>query len=401
MDVTPTPSYRALFAIPGLTRLVTSMLLARCAGQMVSLVVVLIALQRFGSATVAGTATFLDVAPGLLASPIAGALLDRHGRARLAVIDYVIAGCSLALIGALATADALPVPLFLLIVAVSGTTRPLSNTGVRTLFPLIVPRELWERANAVDSNGYAIASIFGPAAAGAIVALLGPPAALFVVAAVFAAAAVAASGLRDPGPRGQGGALLADAWQGARYVARHPTLRSLAISISVANIGWGIFFIALPVLVLKRIGGDAAYVGNLFALLGIVGFFAVLAMGRISTYGRERPLFAFAMLTQALAFGMTIVGGGQPWLVAAAMVVLGVATGPFDVTLFTVRQRRTEPEWMGRAFAVSMALNFAGFPIGSAIAGAIVPISLEGAIGLAIAANFVAAYLAQQIPRES
>src|SRR5512132_1941697 len=180
------PSYRALFAIPGFTRLVTSMLLARVAGQMVSLVIVLLALQRYGSATVAGTATFLDVTPGLIASPIAGALLDRHGRARLAVVDYVLAGISLALIAVLATADALPVPLFFLIVAISGTTRPLSNTGVRTLFPLLVPSHLWERANAIDSNGYVIASIFGPAVAGAIVALFGPSAALGVVAAIFA-----------------------------------------------------------------------------------------------------------------------------------------------------------------------------------------------------------------------
>ena len=65
-----------------------------------------------------------------------------------------------------------------------------------------------------------------------------------------------------------------------------------------------------------------------------------------------------------------------------------------------MRQRRTDPAWMGRAFAVSMALNFAGFPVGSAIGGAIVPISLDVAIGLAILAQVVAALLAQRIPRD-
>lgn len=400
MTTEVSPSYRALFAIPGIPRLVASMLLARTAGQMVSLVIVLLALQRFGSAAVAGAATFLDVTPGLIAAPIAGALLDRHGRARLAVIDYVIASLALALIAVLATADQLSVPVFFLIVTISGATRPLSNTGVRTLFPLLVPPPLWERANAIDSNGYVVASIFGPAAAGAIIAVFGPPAALLVVAALFGAAAIAASGLRDPGPRGSEGPLLRDAWAGAVYVAHHPTLRPLAISISVANVGWGLFFIALPVLVLQRTGGDAAYVGNLFALLGVVGFFAVLFMGRVRTLGRERPLFAAAMLGQAVAFAIALASGGNPALVAAAMIVLGLATGPFDVTLFTVRQRRTDPAWMGRAFAVSMALNFAGFPLGSALGGAIVPVSLEAAIAVAIAANITAAVLAQRIPRE-
>jgi predicted MFS family arabinose efflux permease len=177
-------------------------------------------------------------------------------------------------------------------------------------------------------------------------------------------------------------------------------LRSLAISISIANIGWGLFFIALPVLVLRRIGGDAASVGNLFALLGVTGSVAVLFMGRVSTRGREHLFLAGAMLGQAVAFAICLFAGSDWRLVALAMLILGVATGPFDVTLFTVRQRRTDPAWMGRAFAVSMSLNFIGFPIGSAIGGALVPISLETALAVAIVANVTAALLAQRLPRE-
>jgi len=129
------PSYGRLFAIAGFPRLVASMMLARTAGQMVSLVLVLFALQRYGSAEIAGAVTFLSIFPGLVGSPIAGALLDRHGRTRLMVLDYVIAGCSLALIAGLAVANTLPVPLLLAIVTVTSLTQPLSNTGVRTLFP--------------------------------------------------------------------------------------------------------------------------------------------------------------------------------------------------------------------------------------------------------------------------
>jgi predicted MFS family arabinose efflux permease len=374
------PSYRALFRIPGIPRLIASMLLARIAGQMTSLILVLFALDRYGSPAVAGAATFLAVFPGLVGSPIAGA--------------------PLALIAVLALLDALPVPLLLLIVTVTSLTFPLSATGVRTLFPILVPQPLWERANAIDSNGYVVSSIFGPALAGALVALFGAPVALLVTAALAAGAAIIALGLRDPSTRTESRALLPEAWRGLVYVARHPSLRSLAISISIANIGWGLFFIALPVLVLRRIGGDAASVGNLFALLGVTGSVAVLFMGRISTRGREHLFLAGAMLGQAVAFAICLFAGGDWRLVALAMLVLGVATGPFDVTLFTVRQRRTDPAWMGRAFAVSMSLNFIGFPIGSAIGGVLVPISLEAALAAAIVANVIAALLAQRLPRE-
>lgn len=377
------PSYRRLFAILGFPRLVASMMLARVAGQMVALILVLLALQRYGSAELAGLVTFLAVAPGIIASPIAGALLDRHGRTRLVVLDYFIAAASLALIAGLSAVNALPVPLLLVIVAVSSLTQPLSNTGVRTLFPLIVPKPLWERANAIDSNGYVVASIIGPALAGALVAGLGAPAALAVTATIFAVASVVAIGLRDPATRTDSGRLLADAWRGLAYVARHPTLRALALSVSTANLGWGIFFLTLPVLVLQELGGGPEFVGLLFAMMGISGSVSVLLMGRVSTLGRERQLLAGSMLGHAAAFALILLFP-HPVVVIAAMVVLGITSGPFDIVLFTVRQRRTDPAWLGRAFAVSMALNFAGFPIGSAIGGAVVPFSIAAALTAAV-----------------
>jgi len=369
------------------------MMLARTAGQMVSLILVLFALQHYGSAEVAGAVTFLSILPGLLGSPVAGALLDRHGRTRLMVLDYVIAGCSLALIAALAVADSLPVPPLLAIVTVTSLTQPLSNTGVRTLFPLIVPPPLWERANAIDSNGYVVASILGPALAGGLVAGFGAPAALAFTGALFGVAAIVSLGIRDPATRTETGRLLPDAWRGLVYVLRNRTLRALALSVTTSNLGWGMFFLALPVIVLQRFGGGAEFVGLLFALNGVAASVAVLTMGRVSTRGRERHWLALAMLGQAAAFAIVLVDP-DPIVVAVAMLGLGIAAGPFDIVLFTLRQRRTDAAWLGRAFAVSMALNFVGFPVGSAIAGAVIPVSIELVLVAAVACELLAAIFA-------
>lgn len=401
MDTVHPPSYRALFAIAGFSRLVTSMMLARTAQQMVALVLVLLALQRYGSAEVAGLVTFFAVTPGLIAAPVAGALLDRHGRTRLVVIDYIVSALSLGLIAVLSVADRLPVPLLLVVVTIASITSPMSNTGMRTLFPLIVPVRLWERANAIDSNGYVIASIFGPAVAGGLVASFGPPAALALISAVFVAAAIAASRLPDPGERTEGRRLFAEAWQGLVYVVRHPTLRVLALCVSTSNVSQGLFFIALPVLVLARFHAGAEEVGLLFALSGVAGFVSVMLVGRIPSKGRETLFLAGSMLGMAVAFAAVLVGSSSVVVVALGMLAVGVANGPFDVALFTVRQRRTDPAWMGRAFAVSMALNFAGFPIGSALGGAVVPFSIELALALAIVTNIVAATVTYLwLPRE-
>src|SRR6266511_5841933 len=208
------------------------MLIGRIASQMVSLVLVLLVLERYGSPALAGLTTFLSLAPGLAVSPIAGTLLDRFGRRRLIVLDYVVAMSGLLLIAALSAANALPAPLLLLIVAAQSLTFPLSTVGMRTLFPLVVPRPLWERANAIDSNGYVVSSIFGPALAGALVATVGSLWTLAVTSAVYLVAAAVTIGVRDPLGVVPHGRLLADAWAGLVYVARNATLRGLALSIS-------------------------------------------------------------------------------------------------------------------------------------------------------------------------
>ncbi len=359
---------------------------------MVQLVLVLFALERFHSPGVAGAVTFLALAPGLLVSPIGGALLDRHGRVKLMVLDYVVAATSLGLIVALGATDLLSEVPLLAIVTVSSLTFPLSQTGVRTLFPLLVPRPLWERANAIDSNGYVVSSILGPAVAGVLVATVGSLWALALTSAMYLVAAAVTLGVRDPLGTVPHGDLLGDAWRGLVYVARHPTLRGLALSVSTNNIANGLFYIGLPVLVLSRLSGGPAQVGQLFALSGVTAAVSVLFVGRVGTEGRERELLAGAMLAIAVGYTALLLSPNLV-VVAIVMLLIGLATGPFDVVLFTLRQRRTDPAWLGRAFAVSMSLNFIGFPVGSAIGGATASVSLEATFGAAVALSVLAALI--------
>ena len=377
------------------------MLLARTAGQMVSLILLLFVLERYGSSVLAGATTFLSVAPGLAISPLAGTLLDRHGRSRLIVLDYLVAAVALACIAGLSLAASLPIPLFLAIVTAGSVTQPLSNIGMRTLFPLVVPRPLWERANAIDSNGYVVSGIFAPAFAGALVGAVHGEGALVVTAAIFGTAAAVSRGLRDPETNVvRGDSLVRDALAGVRYFARHATLRGLALSVSTFNIAWGLFFIAIPVLLVQRLGQSPAVVGQLFALSGIAGFFSVLLFGRMGVAGRERRLLAASMAAWAVAIVVVLLRGDVV-AVALAMVIGGIATGPFDIALFTLRQRRTDPAWLGRAFAVSMALNFAGFPIGSALGGALAENSTALALTFALIVSAGSALLTLAVlPRE-
>jgi len=402
-------SYRALLGVPTLGRVLISMQIARVAQSMVSIALVLFTLDRYGSPAFAGLVTFASVFPGLLISPIAGALLDRHGRIRLVLLDYVVALLAMVLIGVLALLDALPGALLLAIAVVSALTSILSHVGVRSLFPIIVPEHLWERVNAVDSNGYVVAIILGPPAAAALVAFFGGAVALIVIGVAFGGAALALLGVPDPpSPTTSKGNLLVDAWDGVVYTWRNPTLRGLGFAVSALNLTNGMATIVLPLIVLQRFGLNETVVGLVFAVSGISGMASAFLFGRMDTRGREWALLVLPTLGVVPAMLLMFLAAGQGdfvplglALLVAQSLLFGLLAGPFDIALFTVRQRRTEPAWMGRAFSVSMAFNFLGVPIGAAVAG----ILAEGSIELAIltlgvgGALAAAAFAALLIPR--
>jgi MFS family permease len=392
--VPSSPSYRALFALPSLARIVAGMQIARIGQSMVGVTIVLFTLAEYHSAELAGVVTFVGLAPGMLLSPIAGALLDRHGRSRLILVDFVVAGASLALIGGLALAHALPVWLLLLIAAVSSLTAPLSTTGLRSLFPLLVPRLLWERVNAVDSMGYVVATLVGPPLAGTLVGLFGGAPALITIAGAFGLAAVVLIGIPDPrGDTASTGRLLVDAWQGVVYTWRNPTLRALGFSISSLNLAGGTMTILVPLIVLERLHQGPAAVGGVFAAMGVGGAIAAIAFGRIDSSGRERAMLVVPMLASAAVLAL-LLPAGTIALVVMAMTISGALNGPMDIAMFTLRQRRTDPAWTGRAFAVSMNFNFAGYPVGSIVGGWLAARSIESALLFAIAGCVLAALVA-------
>jgi MFS family permease len=407
-DVPLDRSYRALLGVPRLGRIILSGQVARVAQSMVGVAVVLFVLAEYNSPALAGLVTFASVFPGLLVSPIAGALLDRHGRTRLIILDYLIALAALVLIGTLSLAGALSVPLLLLIAIVSSLTAILSHTGLRSLFPIIVPRHLWERVNAVDSNGYVVATILGPPIAAGMVALVGGATALIIIGSSYGFAVLVLIGVEDPETEtASTGRLLLDAWQGMLYTWHNRTLRGLGLSSSVFGLAGGMSTIVVPLIVLERLRAGEFAVGLVFAMSGVMGMGSAFLFGRMDTRRREWMLLVLPMVATAPAVALLLVPASTQDVVlgltmaALSFAWIGFLNGPMDIALFTVRQRRTDPAWMGRAFAVSMALNSLGFPVGAALAGSIAAVSLEAAILLGVGACLLGAALAAiLIPRE-
>src|SRR5207302_1178920 len=179
----------------------------------------------------------------------------------------------------------------------------------------------------------------------------------------FALAATVMVGLKEPAePDRERRSIWRESYEGLRYVVAHPTLRGLAVSISLSNIGaGGTLVIAVPVLLLNRLHSGTATIGWVFGVFGVASLVSALVFGRMNTEGRERSMLAWSMIAVAIAL-LALAAAGALWVVFAAAIFAGLVIGASDVGLFSIRQRRTDPAWFGRAFAVSMSLNYMAAP---------------------------------------
>jgi predicted MFS family arabinose efflux permease len=351
---------------------------------MLGVSLVLFVLARYHSPQLAGASTFLLLFPGLLLAPVAGVLLDRHGRTRLISIDYLVAATALFSIAALSAGRLLAPAVLLAICGVASLTGPLSWAGLRSMFPTVVPGHLWERANAMDTSSDVLATVVGAPLGGVLVGFAGGEWALAVSAALFTCAGLAMLRVKDPAVKQRGGSIVAEALLGLGYVLRNRSLVGLALTFITFGAGWGCLTIAMPVLVLGRLHYGPAAVGYIWGLVGAATLASSLFVGRLKTAGRERQLMAGSMALMAIAISV-LPGATSIVTVAVALLVAGFVETPFDISFLTLRQRRTDPAKFGTMFAVSMALNQLGGPVGSAIAGPLIAWSLSGALWVAVA----------------
>jgi MFS family permease len=395
-------SYRQLLRVPDVPALLVAACQSRLAARMMQLALVLHVLARFHSPALAGWIVFVSLVPGIVISPLAGALLDRMGAAKGVLIDMA---ASAVLVAAMVTADrlgALDPPLLLVLVGFYSLTGPLGAAGLRALFPRLVPEPALDRVNALDSSSYALIDVIGPLLAGVISGFAGTNVTLLVIALLYVAASASLLRLAQrPYAPVRSHTMLREAIAGLTYVLRHPALRGLAVSYALYQVSWGILVVAVPVLVTRELGlGGAAdaTTGILWAVSGIAGAVGALLAGSMRTSGREAEVIAASTLLTAVAIYPLGVSLGLAGL-AIGLALAGFLAGPADVGLLTLRQRATDPDRLGRVLAVSMSFNMSGLPLGSALAGHVVPYSLNASMLAAAAAALLAGAAALMLVR--
>ena len=337
---------------------------------MTSFALVLWSYGQSGSAVVTALLSVSSYAPYVLMSLFAGALIDRLDKKRVMLICDLFAALTTLAVLALLRAGRLEIAHLYLLNALNGWMNTLQQPASDVAVSLLVPRERYQRASAMQALGSALRSVFAPVLASALYALAGLEAVIFFDLGTCAVA-IAALGIfvRIPaGPRSAGKEpALRAAREGLRLLGANRGVLHLILFLSAINLIASMYNAALPALVIP-VGGDAA--------LGMVNAFsgaAMLAGGAFASL-RGAPKSRVRVIQNALMLAMSTenlilaVGRTPPvWCLGA---VLGWVSIPaMNANLDAILRLNIPLDMQARVYAARNALQFCTIPVGYLLGG--------------------------------
>ncbi len=346
---------------------------------------VVLSIDRTGSATMAGVLLACATLPQLVTGPLVGAALDQSRRPGL-ILAGAVAASALA-VGALA-ADRSLGPLAVAAALVTAVTQPALTGGLSASFALAARPSDAARIASWDAVAYNVAGLGGPALVTGLAAWWGATAA---TAALAVAIALALPAVVGPWPVQTGNerrTTRATLLAAARLMATRPPLRSVTAATSVAFLGVGGLAIAAAAAG-RSTGGagtDAGIVVTAIAVGALAG-----SLGWTRRRPATRPARDVAVAT-AVTGVVLVAMGFAPWPVAVAgAVVVGVLDAPVLVGTFAARHAESPLELRSSVFTVGASLKLAASSLGALAAGSLLGTAATGAGFVVIGAIHVVA----------
>jgi MFS family permease len=370
---------------------------ARFADEMVAFTLVLLVLDRTGSATLAGVTGAAYALPAVLTGPLLGAWLDRtaHRRSALALNQATLAVVMVALLATVGHSAAWVAPV---LAAVAGATLPLVSGGFTSMLPSLFTTDRLARANAFESASFSVATIAGPATAATVTAVASVETAVVVIVAAACFSIVAISRLPVLPPVGADGEpFVTSVIGGLAHLVRTPRLRGSTVTTTLLMGFTGVLLITLPVH-MRSLGHPESSAGYLWTAVEIGSVTTALMLGRLRP-GR-RP--EYIVMVSVAAYGVVL----TTWPLApsfavllALAVVAGLAEGPTLPSMLAARQQYSPAALQGRVSTTAASLRVGASAVGQASAGALVPLVGTHAALLLSGIGLMAAALVGRVVR--
>jgi len=321
-----------------------------------------------GSGVSVGLTAAMQFLPILLFGAWGGLLADRMPKRRLLTCTQAAMVVPTASLFVLTEAGTVRPWMVLALALLQGAINAVDNPARQAFVVEMVGADRVVNAVALNSVVVHSSRIIGPAAAGAVIALLGVGPcfalnALSFVGMIVALRLMDPRALHTPRPVARRRGELRSA---LRYVRRTPALLiPLAMMALVGTISYN-FQVLLPLLASFTWHGSAAVYAALTAAMGVGSVAGALAAG---ARGRVTPRL---LVGAALAFGtaeLLVAAAPTLPLQIAALMPLGAASVTFAAGVNSSLQITVEPAMRGRVMALYSVVFLGSTPIGAPLVG--------------------------------
>lgn len=334
--------------------------------------------NRGGSVTAVTLLGFVSCLTYVLASPVAGVMVDRWDRRRVMLLADLGAGVTTAVLLGLNLGGRLEIWHLYLARGISGVFEAFQEPAFSASISLMVDRSQYTRANGLMGLGRSAARMFAPAAAGL---LIGLPQGLSLVMIMdlitLSLSVITLLRVRVPRPAGGPAGALAPASFaaelrfGARYIWQRPGLRGLLATFFLVNLFGTITYLSiLSPMILARSGGDEAGLGVVRMVMGLGGIAGGVVIS--SVWRGTRRKTRLYLLSTAVSFAvcdlLTAVSRGVPgWAAAGFLSELAI---PWIVSPYlALWQEHVPPEVQGRVFSAREMIQVTSQPVGYLFGG--------------------------------
>ncbi|NBD08424.1 MULTISPECIES: MFS transporter [Corallococcus] len=336
-------------------------------------------LEQTGSNTRFTLVAFFGVLPGVVALPLAGALVDRWGGRRAMLLADLGEGLCVLTAMLLAWTGQLSFATVCVLALVNSLFGAMRWPAYSTLPPLLLPARHLGRANGMIHAAEAGAAIVAPLAAGFLVTSLRLPGVLlmdlstFVISMVTLLAVRAALPRPAPGPQphdraGTGrpslGAEVAYGWS---YIRARPGLWALLIFFAVTN--FTVIGLARTLYTPLILGFTSPKA--LGTLLSIGGAGLLLGAAAMTAWGGPRRRI-HGVLGFTLIQGVVIILGGllpNAFLVGLSVFMLSFCFPIVTGSSQALWQSKVALDVQGRVFSVRRMLGWSSLPLAYLVGG--------------------------------
>ncbi|WP_326558141.1 non-ribosomal peptide synthetase/MFS transporter [Micromonospora sp. NBC_01796] len=309
----------------------------------------------------------LGQVPGILAAPVAGAIIDRSDRRRAMLAGDFAALTAIASFAALYWTDQLQPWHIYTFVGWLSVALTFQRLAYMSAVPQLVPKRYLGHANGMVQLGGGVAQFLVPLVAVGLIATIGLGGILLIDLGSYLFAITVLVLVKFPRAmaRRRRESLLAEITGGLRYTVQHRSFRAMVLFFAAFNLFLAPLFLLLSPLVLAFAPLESVAQVSLAGGVGaVVGGLIMTAWGG----PRHRRMRGMLLLTFAFAAG-GLVTGLRPSVavVAAGALGMSLSLSVINGIWLTIIQTKVPQRLHARVIALNMVIALSTMPLGQAV----------------------------------